>query len=149
MRPALAIAALLIALGLTLLAPRGAVYAQSGPVYVVIVHPSNPSTTVERKFVADAFLKKTTRWPHGEAIRPADLAADSPVRRRFTEDVHKRSVAEVRPYWQQIIFSGRDLPPPELGTDEEVVKFVLRYPGAIGYIAGGASLGGARAVVIR
>src|SRR6185436_4336956 len=79
--------------------------AVAAPAYVIVVHPANPVTAVPRKFVADAFLKKTTRWDHGEIIRPVDQVADSPVRRKFSEEVLKRSVAAVRSYWQQLIFA--------------------------------------------
>jgi len=81
--------------------------AASPPAYVVIVHPTNPTTSVSRRFLADAFLKKTTRWDNGETIRPVDQAPDTSVRRRFSDEVLKRSVAAVRNYWQQIIFAGR------------------------------------------
>src|SRR5258708_37699636 len=69
------------------------------PPFVVIIHPSNPNRTLGRKFVGDAFLKKTTRWPDGSVIRPVDLVAESPVRERFSQDVLKRSAAEVKSYW--------------------------------------------------
>jgi ABC-type phosphate transport system substrate-binding protein len=117
--------------------------------FQMIVHPSNPATAVDRHFVADAFFKKVTRWPHDEAIRPADLDADSPVRRRFSEQVLRRSVASVKIYWQQLVFSGRDVPPPELDSDWQVVRFVLKHPGAIGYISPGASLEGAKVLTVR
>jgi hypothetical protein len=55
----------------------------------------------------------------------------------------------VRAYWQQRIFSGRDVPPPELDSDQQVVDYVMKYPGAIGYVSGAADLKGARAVQIR
>ena len=81
--------------------------------YQLIVNPSNGASAFDRDFVADAFLRKTTTWPGGETIRPADLQPQSPVRRAFSEEVLRRSVAEVKGYWQQRIFSGRDMPPPE------------------------------------
>ena len=37
-------------------------------------------------------------------------------------------------YWQQRIFSGRDVPPPEFELDREVVEYVLKHAGAIGYV---------------
>jgi len=117
--------------------------------YRVIVHPRNSIVSVERSFLADAFLKKTTRWRHGEVILPADLAGDSPVRRKFTEDVLNRSVAAVRTYWQQMIFSGRDIPPPEFDSEDEVVRYVLKHPGAIGYVSGSAEVGGAKVVPVK
>jgi len=123
--------------------------AESPPPFVVVVHPKNPATSVNRKFLGDAFLKKATRWPNDDVIRPVDQAPDSAVRRRFTEDVLKRSVAAVRSYWQQIIFSGRDLPPPELASDEDVVRFVAKHEGGIGYVGADAVLSGVKAIRVE
>jgi ABC-type phosphate transport system substrate-binding protein len=117
--------------------------------YQVIVNPRNPTGVVERKFLADVFLKKITRWSHEEIVRPVDLRPDSPVRQTFCDDVLKRSVAAVKSYWQQLVFSGRDVPPPELGSDDEVVAYVLKHAGAVGYVSGGASLQGAKILIVR
>jgi len=104
---------------------------------------------VDRKFLSEAFLKRTTRWPGGAAIKPVDLGSDSPVRRRFSEDVLNRSVSAVKSYWQQMIFSGRAIPPPELETDEEVVRYVSKHAGAIGYVSGAGDLPGVKVVTLK
>jgi len=122
---------------------------EAAPDFRVIAHPSRPSSSVERAFLADAFLKKVTRWADGENIRPADLRPNSAARKRFTEVVLKRSVGAVRSYWQQRIFSGRDVPPPELDSDEDVLAFVAKHPGAIGYVSGAAKIQGVRELSIR
>jgi ABC-type phosphate transport system substrate-binding protein len=114
------------------------------PPYVVIVHVSNPNAGMPRRFVADAFLKKSTRWTDGSVIRPVDLPADSSTRAHFSDDVLNRSVAAVKSYWQQMIFSGRDVPPPELANDDEVVRYVAQNAGAIGYVSGAAQLSGVK-----
>jgi hypothetical protein len=143
-----------IVLGLVvaLLALAATVSAQQtgAPVvaYRVIVNPSNRVTSVERKFLEDAFLKKATRWPQHGVIRPADLAPQSPARRRFSRDVLDRSVAAVKAYWQQRIFSGRDVPPPEFASDEQVIDYVLKHEGAVGYVSGAAQLRGAKVVMV-
>jgi hypothetical protein len=121
----------------------------STPAYRVIVHPANPTVGVARKFLEDALLKKTTGWPSGVVIRPVDQTASSPVRRTFTDEVLHRTVPEVKSYWQQAIFAGRDVPPPELASDDDVVKFVLKYSGAVGYVSGGTNLNGAKVVTIQ
>ena len=105
----------------------------------VIVSPANPMTSLERRFVAEAFLKKTTRWPDGNLIRPVDQGGESPVRERFSDDILGRSTAAVKSYWQQSLFAGRDLPPPELDGDDEVIHYVLKYAGAVGYVSSGAA----------
>src|SRR3954468_24696073 len=123
--------------------------AESPPEFRVIVHPNNPLRSADREFLADAFLKKVTRWQDGEAIRAVDLRADNAVRRRFSENVLKRSVVAVRSYWQQRIFSGRDAPPPGLESDKSVVGFGAKFPGAVGYVSGGAKLSGVRELSLK
>jgi hypothetical protein len=122
--------------------------ASSGT-FRVIANPANPTNVVEQKFVVDAFLKKISRWPSGSVIRPADQRPDSPVRRRFSEEVLKRPLPAVKSYWQQAVFSGRDVPPPELDSEEEVVRYVLRHAGGLGYVSADANLGGAKVVTVR
>jgi ABC-type phosphate transport system substrate-binding protein len=121
----------------------------SAPPYRVIVHPRNPLASVERSFLADAFLKKTTRWGDGESIQPVDLVADSAARRKFSEDVLHRSISAVKSYWQQQIFSGRDIPPPELDSDVAVRDYVLKHRGAIGYLSGSADVSGVKVIAVR
>jgi ABC-type phosphate transport system substrate-binding protein len=115
----------------------------------VIVNLSNPINSTTREFVAQVFFKRITRWQGGDVVHPVDLRAESNVRRAFSGGVLKRSVAAVRSYWQQRIFSGRDLPPPELDSDEAVIKYVSSSPGAIGYVSPGAKLGRAKELVVR
>jgi ABC-type phosphate transport system substrate-binding protein len=121
----------------------------SPPEFRVVVHSSNPTRSADKTFVADAFLKKVTRWESGETIRPLDQRPDSAVRRAFSQSVLKRAVTAVRSYWQQRIFSGRDVPPPELDSDESVVAYVERNPGAVGYVSGTAKLGNTRELQLQ
>jgi hypothetical protein len=145
--------ALALALAVGVVVPAGALLAQPRPapatVYRVIFNPRNPASSVDRRFLADAFLKKVTRWGDGEVIRPVDLTAESYVRQRFSEEVLKRSLLAVKSYWQQLVFSGRNVPPPELGSEAEVVRYVLKHKGALGYVSGDVSLDGAKVLSVR
>ena len=103
--------------------------------YQLIANAKVPADSVERRFVMDTFFKKVTHWPEDGIIQPVDQRPDSLVRRKFSEDVLGRSVMGVKSYWQQLIFSGADVPPPELGNDEEVIRYVSKTPGAVGYVS--------------
>jgi ABC-type phosphate transport system substrate-binding protein len=122
---------------------------RSSEEFLVIVNRANPAREVSAELAAEAFLKKTTRWSNGENIRPVDLAPDSGIRRRFSASVLKRSVAAVRSYWQQRIFTGRDTPPPELDSEDAVVRYVSKYEGAIGYVASSTKVGDAKVLLLR
>src|SRR5262245_30492876 len=106
----------------------------------VIVNAANPAAKLDQQYVADASLKKRTRWADARAIQPVDLGQKTSARGAFSHDILGRDVVSVRRYWAQQVFSGRGVPPPELANDSEVVKFVATHGGAIGYVASGAAL---------
>ena len=106
-------------------------------------------TRLDRKFISNAFLKKRTRWSDDTAIRPVDLEPDSAVRKKFSKDLLGRSVSAVRRYWSQQVFSGRGVPPPELDSEADVVAYVTRNRGAIGYVSEGTDLQGAKIVQVK
>jgi hypothetical protein len=58
-------------------------------------------------------------------------------------------VTAIRSYWQQRIFSGRDVPPPELDLDEAVVSYVLAHRRGVGYVSATAKPREAKVVQIR
>jgi ABC-type phosphate transport system substrate-binding protein len=127
---------------------RRAVAGEHPADFRVVVHKGNPMSSASRELLTDVFLKRVSQWSGGETIHPVDQRPNASVRKSFSENVLKRSVAAVRSYWQQRIFSGRDVPPPELDSDEAVVSYVGSHPGAVGYVSVGAKLGEARELTI-
>ena len=117
--------------------------------FQVILHPSNPVASVDRKFLVDVFLGKTTRWSNEQPVRPVDLPTNSATRERFSNEALGRSVSAVKAYWLQVIFSGHGVPPPELDSDEQVVRFVARTVGAIGYVSGTAKIEGTKTISLN
>ena len=122
--------------------------ADSTPAFRVVVNTANPIGGANDELLTDLFLKRKAEWPHGESARPVDLKADSPTRREFCKSILHRSVAAVKNYWQQMIFSGRGVPPPELESDEAVIEYVTRHRGAVGYVSGGAAIDRVKAIAI-
>jgi ABC-type phosphate transport system substrate-binding protein len=138
----------LLALSVALGAVSPALAGDAPPEFRVITHPARHETSVTRQFLADAFLRNVTHWSDDEPIRPVDQRADAGVRHRFSDSVLRRSVQAVKTYWQQRIFSGRGVPPPELDSDEAVVDYVEAHPGALGYISGTAAPGKAKVLAV-
>lgn len=133
------------------LAPALRVRASAGPAagFRVIVNAANPVAKVEKRFVAEAFLKKRTRWGNDHAIQPVDLGQKSSARSAFSHEILGRDVVSVRRYWAQLVFSGRGVPPPELATESDVVTYVAAHGGAIGYVAAGVALDGVKVVEVE
>ena len=111
-RASLAFVAMCIVLSVRLEA--GAHAATESPGFKVIVHPSNPVTSLRADTLRQIFLKQQVRWDNGDTIKPVDLKLQSAVRAEFSREVLARSAQTVRTYWLQRIFSGGQIPPPEL-----------------------------------
>ena len=139
----------IISLGmLGLLLGAGWVLAQEVS-YQVIVNGKNPVSSLPREQVSDMFLKKIDTWEDGTAVLPVDLVSRSPVRERFSREIHKKSVRMILNYWQKQIFAGRNVPPPWKMNDAEILDYVAANPGAIGYVSGDADVGKVKVIKIE
>lgn len=142
--------ATILLLGLLLvITGAGLLAAQNAGEYKVIVHPDNPTDSLDKKTLSRFFLKKITRWDLAgkPTIKPVDLPPASKVRETFTEDVHRRKLRAVKSYWQQKIFSGRGVPPPEV-SEQEILAYVSSTPNAIGYVSAKAATSGVKVLEI-
>ena len=123
----------------------GRLHAQT---FKVIVNSSNPVSSITKAEASKLFLKKRSKWNHGAEVQPVELPGSSSVRGSFTQEIHNKKPAAISAYWQKQIFAGRATPPPEKGSDAEVVAYVQANPGAIGYVSSGASVSGVKVVEI-
>ena len=118
--------------------------------FKVIVNPENKIDEVDRDFLRDVYLKKATEWGDGATVRPVDLSARHPVRDRFRDDVlRKTATAQLHSYWNQQIFSGKGVPPPEAESTADEINYVLANPGGVGYLPHDADPGRAKVVRLR
>lgn len=136
-------------LSLLLLAAAPSALAES-PGFKVVVHPSNPATSVTRRQLSDMFLKKVTQWRDGSTVEPVEPPERSRAKAYFLSDVmNGRSAFALRTFWQKRVFAGRDTPPVEKASDEEVVAFVRGTPGAVGYVAVGVATDGVKVLPLE
>ena len=114
--------------------------AAGPPGFKVVVHAENPLDEVERRTLERIFLKKIKTWEDGTSCQPVDREVDTALREAFSEEVVDKSVSAVKSYWQRMIFSGKDAPPPELASDEQVLAYVAERRGGVGYVSDDAEL---------
>lgn len=136
---------LTFAIGLLILVPAVSGAAE----YQVVVNSANPTDILTREQLSKMFLKKILKWDTGTPIIPVDQVPISPVRAAFTRLVHNKPVSAIASYWQQQIFSGKEVPPVEKAGDAAVLAFVKANPGAIGYITEGVDATGVKIMIIH
>ena len=125
--------------------------AQATDSFVVVVNASVAGTTVHRTDLAAVFLKKAIRWGDGSAAFPVDQSGTSPVRKGFSEAVLHMPVMGVVQYWgrQLVSMAGSARPPTVKGSDDEVLVYVAKTSGAVGYVSSAATLPtGVKAVTV-
>lgn len=117
--------------------------------FKIIVHPENRIAAIDRGFLRNAFLKKTSSWGDRRTIRPIGLTPKFPERARFASVVLKKTTAQLKSYWSQQIFSGKGIPPPESDSVTRVVAYVLANRGAVAFVPADANVGKAKVIEIR
>jgi ABC-type phosphate transport system substrate-binding protein len=140
------VAAVLIAAAVT-----GTAAAQATDSFMVVVNSSVGGTNVRRADLAAVFLKKAVRWGDGTDAHPVDQSGTSPVRRGFSENVLHMPVMAVVQYWgrQLVSVASSARPPTVKASDDEVLAYVAKTSGAVGYVASGTTLPpGVKAVAV-
>ena len=117
--------------------------------FKVVVNSGNSTSELSADVATKLFLKQSTKFPNGTAAQPVDLAKASAVRVAFSKAVLGRPVGAIETYWQQQIFSGKDVPPAVKASDDDVLAYVKANVGAIGYVSGGAATAGVKVIDVK
>ena len=91
-------------------------------------------TPVSLEEIAAIYLLRITVWPDGTHIVPVNREATSLVREEFTAKILQEDNAALAAYWNEMHFMGKE-PPVVQQSDQAVLAFVRKVPGAIGYIS--------------
>jgi ABC-type phosphate transport system substrate-binding protein len=110
----------------------GAVSAQDE--IAIIVAKDAPKFQIDATILRDIYLKKIFINERGQAFVPVNLPPEHPLRRALTDSIFNKSAQQLQDYWNQRYFHGIT-PPYVLNSQEAVLQFVAKTPGAIGYIA--------------
>ncbi len=109
--------------------------------FVVVVNPANSVSRLTAAEVSKIFMKRSDTWRNGQPVQPVDLKASSAVRARFSNLIHGKATGPIVRYWQQQIFSGQGMPPPEKSSEAEILDYVRRNRNAVGYVSTKVDLG--------
>ncbi len=100
---------------------------------VVVVSRENKISEITAEELRSIYLKDKKNWPDGTAIIPIDLEQPE-AQDLFSKKIFRKNAREVKLYWIQQIFTGREPPPLIVEGDRQVKEFLTSNRGAIGYI---------------
>jgi ABC-type phosphate transport system substrate-binding protein len=123
--------AIAVAAGALIATSAGVVRAQG---LLIVTNPSvNVTAPLSISQIAAIYLLRLTTWPDGSPIVPVNREAGSEVRSEFTAEVLRQDGASLATYWNEMHFQGR-LPPLVQESEQAMLAFIQKVPGAVGYI---------------
>jgi ABC-type phosphate transport system substrate-binding protein len=67
----------------------------------------------------------------------------------FLKDYVGKSESALETYYRSLVFTGKGSMPKTVATDADVVAFVEKTKGAIGYVSAGAPTGSAKVLEVK
>ena len=105
--------------------------AQAETVYV-IANINVADTSLTQTEIQNIYLGKKDKWNDNQKINFTALAG-GPCHETFLKQHVGRSDFQFQNYWKKQIFTGQGQPPKSFASDAELIDYVSRTSGAIGY----------------
>lgn len=103
----------------------------SAEIYL-LANKSVPDNALEKESIERIYLGKKSQWSNGAKIIPVILKSGV-VHTSFVRKFLDRDVSQFSTFWKQAVFTGRGLPPKSFETEADLIEFISKTPGAIGY----------------
>ena len=100
---------------------------------VIIAHQNVPETTVTKKDLQEMFLGKRVQWKDNTTIHPVTVK-EVELHKAFLKQYVNKSFAKWNAHWKRMVFTGNGTPPKQFATQQELLEYVAKTAGAIGYI---------------
>jgi hypothetical protein len=135
---------LVAALGFALTSTVGAANAAD---FKVVANPSVKTSDISSEDLKGVFLATKTSLPDGSQVEPV-LAKAGAAHEAFLKDLGK-SDAALSTYYRSLVFTGKASMPKICATDAEVIDYVSKTKGAIGYVSASASAAGTKTLTVK
>ena len=113
----------------------------------IIANESVGATSISAEEIKGVFLSTKTSLSDGSHVVPV-LEKGGPVHEAFLKELGKSDSA-LETYYRTLVFTGKASMPKTLGADTEVVAYVAKTKGAIGYIGADAVTDGLKTLEMK
>ena len=114
----------------------------------VIANSSVGASSVSTDELKGVFLATKSSLSDGSHVEPVLLKSGA-VTEAFLKEYVGKSDSALETYYRSLVFTGKGSMPKTLATDAEVVAYVEKTKGAIGYVGAGTSTAGAKVLEVK
>jgi TonB family protein len=113
----------------------------------IIANPSVRADAISAREVKSVFLGERNSLLDGTHVEPV-LSKGGPAHAMFLKDYLGQNDDALQNYYRSLVFTGKGSMPKILRSDEEVVAYVAKTRGAIGYVGATATLDGVKTLAV-
>lgn len=114
----------------------------------VIANPSVKVSSLSSEDLKAVFLETRASLSDGGHVEPV-LLKTGPLHEAFARRYIGKSAPALEIYYRSLVFTGKALMPKTVNTEQQVVDFVAKTKGAVGYVSAGAALRGVNVLDVR
>jgi TonB family protein len=112
----------------------------------IIANPSVKVETISGGEIKSVFLKERNSLLDGTHVEP--VLSRGGAHAVFLREYLGQNDDALQNYYRTLVFTGKGLMPKTLHSDEEVVAYVAKTRGAIGYVSSTATLDGVKTLAV-
>jgi ABC-type phosphate transport system substrate-binding protein len=113
----------------------------------VLVNGSSAVAGISDDDLKDYYLGKKGSWPDGSKVIVVVLK-DGASHENLMKKLGK-STSQFSTGWKKLVFTGKGSMPEQVGSEDELVAYVAKTPGAIGYADAGKAKDGVKAIPVK
>ena len=124
----------------------GSLQAFAGNVRI-IPNPSVRAEAISASEIKSVFLEERNSLRDGTHVEPV-LSKGGPAHAAFLKEYLGLNDNALQNYYRSLVFTGKGSMPKILHSDEEVVAYVAKTRGAIGYVSSTATVSGVKTLAV-
>jgi TonB family protein len=124
----------------------GATRASAGEVKL-IANSNVKADMVSADDLKRLFLEEKSSLPDGTHVEPV-LERGGRVHEAFLQEYLGKTAEDLQTYYRALVFTGRGSMPKQLNSDADVVAYVAKTKGAIGYVGAATGTEGVKTLAV-
>jgi hypothetical protein len=114
----------------------------------IIANPGLGASSVSAEEIKGVFLATKTTLGDGSHVEPV-LERGGATHEAFVKEYLDKTDSALQTYYRSLVFTGKASMPKTVANDAEVVAYVAKTKGAVGYVSGGTPTTGVKVLEVK
>ena len=114
----------------------------------IIANNSVSASSISADELKSVFLEEKSSLSDGSHVEPV-IEKGGPAHEAFLKQYLDKNDAALQTYYRSLVFTGKGSMPKAVGSDAEVMAYVAKTKGAIGYVSADAAADGVKTLDVK